>query len=309
MEKENTLSSADKIKRIFTHEPKTVLVRLKGIVRELSVKNFLQSAEQPVVRNLADCCLFSVLSYAPDSRTIEIKEEGSKVPVEKRIELPKSWEEITNLPDIVTDYRNETGRKTYNGLSYRVFKNINSKTIIVAFRGSTSEKGDWLSNARWVTRINPFHDDHYDVIQDKIDSLLEAACKEIDANNNDEIRVIATGHSLGGGLATMAAYASDKINEVVAINSSPITGFYGVPVGERSRNKKDLLIARIFEHGEVLAYLRLPLRLFYPLSKEHPTILEARFNFGIRKSTITEHSLPSFANAIWNAANGSSIYS
>jgi len=49
--------------------------------------------------------------------------------------------------------------------------------------------------------------------------------------------------------------------------------------------------------------------MFYPLSRKDPAILEARFNFGIRKSSIKEHSLLEFADAIWETKYSESIFS
>ena len=94
---------------------------------------------------------------------------------------------------------------------------------------------------------------------------------------------------------------------MIAINSSPVTGYYDVPAGRRARNKKNLLITRIFEHGEILAFARYPLRFFYKLSKKNPEIIEARFNFGINKSAMLEHSLKEFTEAIWKEARGIDI--
>jgi len=236
------------------------------------------------------------------------KKDKKEEEEEKKLIVPENWEEITELPDINATYKAETGRKTYAGLTYRIFKNTTNRTLIIAFRGSTANIGDWLTNIRWVTRVNPFHDDHYNVIQDQIHNLINFACKDLDSNNQDDIRIITTGHSLGGGLASNAAYSSAIIKEVVAINTSPVTGFYNIPVGQRIRQKKNIHIARIFEHGEILAFFRLPLRVLYRLSKKDPAIIEARFNFGIRKSSIKEHSLLEFADAIWKTKYGNSIF-
>lgn len=301
-ERPKSMPLVQRLVRAIRHDRNQVLVRTSETVFECSTHQYLNSQYSKGDDIIPICCLFSLLAYAPDSRAIELHK------IEKYVVIPDEWEEIKDLPDMNELYKKATGKKTYNGLKYRIYVNQSSKTLVVAFRGSTRRMGDWIANARWFTQLNPFHDDHYDVLHAGIDDLLDAAFKKIDADNPDEFHVVSTGHSLGGGLATFAGYSAERIDDVVAINASPVTGYFSVPVGQRSKNKTNLNIYRLFEHGEVLAYFRLPLRLFYPLSSMHPKITEARFNFGIRKSFITDHSLPLFADAIWRARFQRSAY-
>ena len=307
------LDIVDKIKRMFKQPLNLVLYRSKGEVVEYTVQEFFDKPRHELFRLIPECCLFSALAYVGDAREVERKNSDGETEL-KTIELPPEWQELTDLADIVALYRERKTRKTYDGLVYRIFFNATDNIMVVAFRGSTKAPGDWLTNARWLTRFNPFHDDHYDVVNDQIDELLISASQ---VAGSSEPRIITTGHSLGGGLASQAAYATSRISEVIVINSSPVTGFYGVVPAERKKNKQDMVIARLFEHGEILAIPRLALRAIYRLSHQHPEIVEARFNFGVRKSFvgvlhlyqyITEHSLTRFVDTIWLQVRGKSIF-
>jgi hypothetical protein len=55
-------------------------------------------------------------------------------------------------------------------------------------------------------------------------------------------------------------------------------------------NSQGTEIARIFEHGEALAYVRFGMRKLLKLSTADPKIVELRFNFQIG-TVISEHSM------------------
>ena len=68
---------------------------------------------------------------------------------------------------------------------------------VVAFRGSTSDKTDWISNAKQALGVNS---DHYTKALALGDKLARSGVENI----------TLTGHSLGGGLASAASIASGK---------------------------------------------------------------------------------------------------
>jgi Lipase (class 3) len=68
---------------------------------------------------------------------------------------------------------------------------------VVAFRGSTSDRRDWISNGQQAAGLNS---DHY--------SRALAVGRAL--ARNEAVPVTITGHSLGGGLASAAAIASGR---------------------------------------------------------------------------------------------------
>lgn len=110
---------------------------------------------------------------------------------------------------------------------------------------------------------------------------------------------VATGHSLGGGLVQYFAYAfkqeptesrGPKVSEVFAFDPSPVTGWFSVPDPPRSYNAEDLVVNRVFEHGEVLSYIRL-LTSRFAVSSKNPAIWEYRYNFDTDANIIGNHSM------------------
>ena len=74
---------------------------------------------------------------------------------------------------------------------------------VIAIRGTDSEQeGDWKSNLRWfLLPLNLF--DEYRQVEFHMRTILRKI-----RQNCPSAHIIATGHSLGGGLAQHAAYAS-----------------------------------------------------------------------------------------------------
>ena len=123
------------------------------------------------------------------------------------------------------------------------------------------------------------------------------------------VRIITTGHSLGGGLAQHLAYSlpavqsSDgtlipRVSNVYAFDPSPVTGWYSVKSDLRTLNAKGLKIDRIFEHGEILSYARLILSYFNPPSANDPAIREIRYNFVQSLNPFSSHSMRLIACAL-----------
>lgn len=189
-------------------------------------------------------------------------------------------------------------------------------TIAIVFEG-TDDFIDWLTNLG-ILRFIPFVDDQYTVVvkkvaaefHDEIASRIkrnEAVIREgnLYSLSGHPIRIVSTGHSLGGGLAQQFAYAfkqdpadsmGPKVSEVFAFNSSTITGWFSTSDPPRTYNATSLIVNRIFEHGEILAYLRLFASHLTAITAENPAIWQYRYNFIKGKANIIEnHSMRKLA--------------
>ena len=205
------------------------------------------------------------------------------------LQPPPGW---TPSPDALDKFDDP---KT--SLYFEVWENIskNPCEVVVVFRG-TQELKDWWTNARWITRFIPTGWDQYNLTREEIGKVADRARKR-----HGEVRMMTVGHSLGGGLAQQAAYAHPDIKQVFAFDSSPVTGFQNVPEPARTRYKAGIVIERIFEHGEILAYARTFMRQFLPLSERDPVITEIRFNLS-KGDAVTQHSMVDLANRMVKAA-------
>ena len=153
-------------------------------------------------------------------------------------------------------------------------------TVVLVIRG-TAQLSDWVSNLNWVGRRFPNIRDKYS----RLKSVLSELIPEIKRAYPDA-DLVATGHSLGGGLAQFSAYAYDGIKTVYAFDPSPVTGYFILPKADRRRNKQNVIIYRINERGEILAFVRGPIRFLINLIRKIITpkadmvrITEYRFNF------------------------------
>lgn len=167
---------------------------------------------------------------------------------------------------------------------------------VAVFRGTEAKHGkDWISNFRWFLRPPV---DHYtltsgEVVKELRDWLEEKISRH---QATPEIRLVAVGHSLGGGLAQHLAYAflapasapEMRISRVYAFDPSPVTGWFSADKNLRERNADGLLIDRVLEDGEALSYVRDLLAIILPPSESRPAIRGMKFNF--------KHSLNPFSN-------------
>ncbi|MGH7356578.1 MAG: lipase family protein [Candidatus Rokuibacteriota bacterium] len=206
------------------------------------------------------------------------------------------------------------------GLFVEVWERESSPPVIaVVFRGTefTSWK-DWVSNLRWFI---PWHQDQYTLVSKKVgqqfvDRLVDRR-PDLGSNAPSAVRIVAVGHSLGGGLAQHLAYSLPpasshgvkvpRVSWVYAFDPSPVTGWYSVDSDLREANAAELWIERIFEHGEILAYARLLVSYAHPPSAAHPSVREIRYNFVQSANPFSSHSMRLLACALIDASGQSRI--
>ena len=217
----------------------------------------------------------------------------------ERSRLPlQGWRFWSNFPSRALAREAE---KT--GLYVEVWEKLSFKkgrTLAVVFKGTQSRSWrDWISNLRrfwyWLQHFVPFYQDQYMVVAEMFGAefIEEFTRRGYDLAN--QITIVTSGHSLGGGLAQQFAYSLPldpnvpRISHVFALNPSPITGWYNVKRAVRTHNAQGLTIDRLFEHGEIAAYLRLLLSYLYPPSASNPSVREIRVNFVRSWNFLTNH--------------------
>lgn len=187
-------------------------------------------------------------------------------------------------------------------------KGIPGEIVAIVFRGTVPSKWQtWSADFRWLI---PLHEDQYTIAAENLahDFAEEVGVRIANGSLKKDVQLVSVGHSLGGGLAQEFAYAlPDKpsiprITRVYAFNPSPVTGFHSVPSAQRDINTKTLEIDRIFEHGEILAYVRLLTSYVIPPSATDPAISEIRYNFDSSLEGVANHSMARLTCGIVKAA-------
>lgn len=193
-------------------------------------------------------------------------------------------------------------QKNIKGLKYQVwYSSNNGKTrAALVFKGTTfTFLNDWICNLRWAT-LNPvgkrifyyFLWDYYHQVQVVTPLLIENTQKMLPGHT---IEFIATGHSLGGGLAQQAAYSCDHIKKVIVFDPSPVTGYKDIKKELRVLYEKGIDTSRVYHKGEILSYIRNFIRVFIlPLSTINPSIKEYQYSF-LNGSAIKKHAIRDFA--------------
>ncbi|MEP6874010.1 MAG: hypothetical protein ABI887_06560 [Burkholderiales bacterium] len=171
--------------------------------------------------------------------------------------------------------------------------------LVVVFRGTEARHGqDWYANLRWLM---PWRVDHYTLTSGTIATELQAWLQEKIAAGDvaPDVKLVATGHSLGGGLAQQMAYAfraptnagTLRFDRVYAFDPSPVTGWVHTDQDLRKRNASGLQTDRILEDGEALSYLRTVLGIFLQPSGADPAIRGVKFNFKHSYNPFSNHSM------------------
>jgi hypothetical protein len=189
------------------------------------------------------------------------------------------------------------GRRCAEGLEYHVWRGRNCGEAVIAFRGSDAgDIGDWLSNFRWFVSRSVF--DQYDQVQTAMQGVID----EIYQRGCRPRVIVATGHSLGGGLAQHAAYSDRRIEYVYAFSPSPVTALFGVPFPVRSAASRELGIDRIYESGEILSLSRYLVSGAVPTPPCWPRVRIVRFSTTTGESLLERHRMANLTQGIASLA-------
>jgi len=176
------------------------------------------------------------------------------------------------------------------GLRFTVFAKDLGDTVhlAVAFRGTDfSSWTDWHSNLRWFLPGR----DQYDVVAELVPGILARAKQAVMAQRGQQAvahwQITSTGHSLGGGLAQLFAYKSREVDAAVVFDPSPVTGYHSCVKDDEVHC--NVPVWRIYQRGEILAYLRGATRLFYQLSEN---ITELELDLFNGRGAVGKHSMP-----------------
>jgi pimeloyl-ACP methyl ester carboxylesterase len=192
-----------------------------------------------------------------------------------------------------------------DGLGVQIWarKGVRCPEAVIAFRGTVGgNRGDWESNFHWILRAFPIYD-QYEQVRDHVGDFI-SHIEQDKCYHEGATKIIAVGHSLGGGLAQLAAYSDRRIRRVYAFDPSMVTGFYSVDPPNRDRNVQGVGIERVYEFGEVLAYGRLIMLHTIPLSPCNPRVVSVRFRV-FQGAPIALHSLTDLDNGLLRVARGS----
>ena len=174
--------------------------------------------------------------------------------------------------------------------------------VSIAFRG-TSRKWDWASNFRRFglgkVRLGHVVDDSYRQLRRNIDLIIRRITT-LDCYKRATFapRIVSVGHSLGGGLAQLAALANKptgpQIEKVFAFDPSPVTGADLVDRQTLEANSKGLTIDRIHQIGEGVSYLGLA-QGFPPSNNPCDPLVRTVSVDALRGNPVELHGMPPLA--------------
>jgi len=248
---------------------------------------------------------FALLSQAAYQRTSDAKtyQDGENLDPDATLETI-GWSRWKDFPTGAVKQKVDAAH-----LRVEVWSNATSNKVAVAFGGTVARNvKDWESDLRWFVH---FKTDEYTLI---VVTFGQAFVAEYLRREQEpewaflrKATLFSTGHSLGGGLAHEFAYSLPRadvprVSKVFAFDPSPVTGYYSVQEGLRTENSENLLIDRIYERGEILAYFRSLTNFVYPPSAKQPTLRQVRYNLFYTHNPFAGHSMASFAMKLYDVS-------
>jgi len=267
------------------------------------MRNFEHRSKQPLLADKVAQYAAAVLPYAMLSTVVYCNDIFRRQAVTGSPELVDSecdggfhasehgWTKLHTYASDLSDTTAELPAGPEKlGLRFAVFYRVEGDAVRVgiAFRGTDFKSlADWHSNLRWFTPGS----DQYDQVALMVDDVIKTTKDDIVRKLGREVsqwHIVSTGHSLGGGLAQLFAYKSNEVEAAVVFDPSPVTAYYAC-VDDQVVHC-NVPVWRIYEKGEVLAYVRSFIRLFYSLSEN---INEIEFDL-LGGNIVANHSMPRF---------------
>ncbi len=216
------------------------------------------------------------------------------------------------------------GCEDKTGLMYNVWERQqdNQTIVVVAFRGTSGDIGDWIyGNLWWFTRILP-SDNQFDLARVHMQRIIYHYEADATMKGMRPPRFITTGHSLGGGIAQHMLYSfPSRVEQAIVFDPSPVTASadastkanevmdcsclpqrlkdIGVNLGTEAR------ILRVYFDYEILSIFRLPHKIFF---KPLPYVQEITFNLSGSLNQVTRHSMSDLAEAIHKGSGKETAY-
>ena len=259
---------------------------------------------QPQGKRHLEYARLSFVSYkttdggiAAEAKAVDKRPEAASHCPEPEASLRESkWTRWPNFPSAKVE------KKILDShLRVEVWQKNDPPEVVVTFGGTVFDnRNDWLANLRWFI---PFHEDQYtEVVKTLVpDFITEFKARKATISESGRTpTLIATGHSLGGGLAQQFAYALEadaavpRVSVVYAFHPSPVTGYFSVEKKTRDDNAKELVVERIYERSEILALLRSVQSVFFKPSESNPEMTGYRYSVVHSASPVGNHSLGVF---------------
>lgn len=203
------------------------------------------------------------------------------------LENPPRWELHRNFPykDLIRA-----------GLYFEIWiRSGNPDIVAVVFRGTEYSWYDWLANLRWAHTWFPGVTDQYTVVDRDVAQAIADWLRT--AYRDRPFKLVAVGHSLGGGLAQHFCFAlpteiTKRVDRVYAFNSSPVNGWKTVRDRTlRHSNPQVLDVIHVYEKGEFLSFIRMLRKFVTPGFVRARSLLTIRVNFADSPRFVKSHSI------------------
>lgn len=239
--------------------PDDAVVSIKGQQYHRTPAELAQGQLTPRLKDadyqlVSDMAMLSAIVYSGVKTTNHrpnYRQDTAKYAVERRELARRGWQPFPFTDTLATPAR----QHRLGGMVYDVWvqQRPGARPLaVLVFRGTNYlEFADWVANTRPVTNWPALWDQY-----EQARALTPAVVARLDAAYGGRARIMAAGHSLGGGLAQHAGYTCPRIEKVFAFNSSPLTGYFDLAKKERLFHGSQRRTFLVYESYEVLALFR-----------------------------------------------------